>query len=126
MIGAFVTAAFFFAYTAVKMAAQDVGFGCTIGLSLNVYHGTLFAYTHEVLPSAHRATGNGITVAGNRAVGIPSAVIATTADTKTTAPVFICGGLLVAMELVSVVFPLGLWAEKFLRATSTILDRQPR
>lgn len=26
----------------------------------NIYYGTLYAYTPEVLPSAHRGTGNGI------------------------------------------------------------------
>ncbi|KAK0705536.1 major facilitator superfamily domain-containing protein [Lasiosphaeris hirsuta] len=105
LIGAFTTAGFFFAYTSVRTAAQDVGFSCAIGFSLNVYYGTLYAYTPEVLPSAHRATGNGVAVACNRVMGILSAVIATVANTSTSAPIYICGGLLVAMGLVSAVFP---------------------
>lgn len=103
--GALMTAAFFFGYTAVRTPAQDAGFGCAIGFSLNVYYGTLYAYTPEVLPSAHRATGNGVAVACNRVMGILSAVIATVADTTTTAPIFVCGGLLVAMAAVSAAFP---------------------
>ncbi|KAK1754377.1 hypothetical protein QBC47DRAFT_447307 [Echria macrotheca] len=105
LIGALTTAAFFFAYTSVRTAAQDAGFGCAIGFSLNVYYGTLYAYTPEVLPSAHRATGNGVAVACNRVMGILSAVIATVGNTSTSAPIFVCGGLLVAMGLVSAAFP---------------------
>ncbi|SPQ27188.1 400c125c-2008-4781-9fc2-1baa70095ad8 [Thermothielavioides terrestris] len=105
LIGALMTAAFFFAYTAVRSAAQDVGFSCAIGFCLNVYYGTLYAYTPEVLPSAHRATGNGVAVACNRVMGILSAVIATVADTSTPVPIYICGALLVAMGLVAAVFP---------------------
>ena len=43
----------------------------------NIYYGTLYAYTPEVLPSAHRGTGNGISIGINRIMGILSAVIAT-------------------------------------------------
>lgn len=46
----------------------------------NIYYGTLYAYTPEVLPSAHRGTGNGIAIACNRVMGILSAVIATYAN----------------------------------------------
>lgn len=42
----------------------------------NIYYGTLYAYTPEVLPSAHRGTGNGISIGFNRIMGIMSAVIA--------------------------------------------------
>lgn len=38
------------------------------------------AYTPEVLPSAHRGTGNGLAVSANRVMGIISAVIATVSD----------------------------------------------
>jgi hypothetical protein len=46
----------------------------------NIYYGCLYAYTPEVLPSAHRGTGNGIAIGLNRIMGIMSAVIATEAD----------------------------------------------
>lgn len=104
-IGALVTMAFFFAYTAVRSEAQNVGFSCAIGFCLNIYYGTLYAYTPEVLPSAHRATGNGIAVACNRVMGILSAVIATFADTSTPVPIYLCAALFVAMAAVSAVFP---------------------
>lgn len=105
LIGALMTATSFFAYTAVRTKAEDIGFSCAIGFSLNVYYGTLYAYTPEVLPSAHRATGNGIAVACNRIMGILSAVIATVADTTTAVPIFICGGLLVTLGMVSLGLP---------------------
>ncbi|KAK4207826.1 hypothetical protein QBC37DRAFT_444253 [Rhypophila decipiens] len=104
-IGAFMTATFFFAYASVHTPAQDVGFSCAIGFCLNVYYGVLYAYTAEVLPSAHRATGDGVGVGFNRIMGIISAVIAAVADTSTTAPIFVCGALLVAIGVVSAVLP---------------------
>ena len=73
--GALVTMIFFFCYTQVRSEAQNVGFSCAISFWLNVYYGTLYAYTPEVLPSAHRTTGNGIAVGCNRIMGIISAVI---------------------------------------------------
>ncbi|KAK3370894.1 major facilitator superfamily domain-containing protein [Lasiosphaeria ovina] len=105
VIGALMTVAFLFAYTAVRTGSQDVGCSYAIGFCLNVYYGTLYAYTPDVLPSAHRATSNGVAVACNRTMGIISAVIATASDTSTTAPIFICGALLVAMSVVSTAFP---------------------
>ncbi|KAI0479117.1 MFS general substrate transporter [Xylariaceae sp. FL0804] len=105
VIGALLTMAFFFAYTAVSTAEQDVAFSCAIGFCLNIYYGCLYAYTPEVLPSAHRATGNGVAVACNRVMGIVSAVVATEADTATPAPIYICAALYLAMAAVAACFP---------------------
>ncbi|KAK8204599.1 Filamentous Growth Regulator [Zalaria obscura] len=87
IIGALVTMAFFFAYTQ------------------NIYYGTLYAYTPEVLPSAHRGTGNGIAIGLNRVMGILSAVIATVADTSTPVPIYICAALYIVMAAVACAFP---------------------
>lgn len=100
------TVAFFFAYTAVRNDTQNLGFNCAISFAINIYYGTLYAYSPEVLPSAHRATGNGTAVAFNRIMGILSAVIATYADTSTSAPIFVCAALFIAMAIVAVLFPL--------------------
>ncbi len=105
VIGALVTCAFFFAYTAVRTEPQNIGFSCAIGFCLNIYYGTLYAYTPEVLPSAHRATGNGVAVACNRVMGILSAVIATVADTSTSAPIYVCAAVFVGMAIISALFP---------------------
>lgn len=98
VIGALVTMAFVFAYTQVRNNAQNLGFNCAIDFALvsgqcgcaleallnassqNIYYGTLYAYSPEVLPSAHRGTGNGIAIACNRVMGILSAVVATYAN----------------------------------------------
>ena len=90
VIGALVTMVFFFAYTQVRTGAQNLGFNCAISFCLNIYYGTLYAYTPEVLPSAHRATGNGISVSFNRIMGIISAVVGVYANTSTPVPIYIC------------------------------------
>ena len=105
VIGALLTMAFFFAYTQVRTETQNVAFSCLIGFCLNIYYGTLYAYTPEVLPSAHRATGNGVAVACNRVMGILSAVIATVANTATSVPIYVCAALYIAMAAVAIAFP---------------------
>ncbi|KAF5561558.1 synaptic vesicle transporter SV2 [Fusarium phyllophilum] len=89
VIGALISMAFFFAYTSVKTSVQDITFTCLIAFCINIYYGTLYAYTPEVLPSAHRATGSAIAVACNRVMGIVSAVVATEANTDTPAPLHV-------------------------------------
>jgi MFS family permease len=105
VIGALLTVVFLFAYTQIKTKDQDVAFSCTVSFCLNIYYGTLYAYTPEVLPSAHRGTGNGISVACNRIMGIMSAIIATYADTSTPAPLWICGALFIGLAGISALFP---------------------
>lgn len=105
VIGALITMIFFFAYVAVKTAELDTAFTCLIACFLNIYYGTLYAYTPEVLPSAHRATGNGIAVAFNRIMGIVSAVVASEGDTATSAPLYVCAALFIAAAGVASVFP---------------------
>ncbi|MCJ1450161.1 hypothetical protein MMC28_000490 [Mycoblastus sanguinarius] len=105
VVGALITMAFFFAYTQVRSAAQNLGFNCAISCCLNIYYGTLYAYTPEVLPSAHRGTGNGIAIGCNRVMGILSAVIATVANTSTSVPIFICAALYIVMAIIAGAFP---------------------
>ncbi|KAI1826836.1 major facilitator superfamily domain-containing protein [Xylaria intraflava] len=105
VIGALVTMAFFFGYTAVNTSDENTAFSCVIAFCVNIYYGCLYAYTPEVLPTAHRATGNGIGVALNRIMGILSAVIATVANTHTTVPIYITAALYAAMAIVAVFFP---------------------
>lgn len=97
--------AFFLAYTQVKNQPSIVGMSSAIAFSLNLYYATLYAYTPEVLPSAHRATGNAIAAAFNRTMGILSAVIATAADTSSLTPMYVCAGLYLAMAGVAAAFP---------------------
>jgi hypothetical protein len=103
-IGAIITMVFFFAYTQVRSAAQNLGFNCAISFCLvrskqvysliiftntrvqNIYYGCLYAYTPEVLPSAHRGTGNGIAIGLNRVMGIMSGIIAEYANVSICHP----------------------------------------
>lgn len=96
---------FFFAYTAIRSEAENVAFNCVVSFAINIYYGTLYAYSPEVLPSAHRATGNGTAVAMNRIMGIMSAIIATYANSATSVPVYISAALFVAMAAVAALFP---------------------
>ena len=128
VIGALCTMAFFFAYTQVcnslvslpgwkksstklclfvqvRNESQNLGFSCAIAFFLDIYYGCLYAYTPEVLPSAHRATGNGVAVACNRIMGIISALIATYANTATSVPIYVCAALFFVMAVVSASFP---------------------
>lgn len=115
-VGALITMAFFFAYTAVRTPAANVGLSCAISFSLNIYYGTrklltrplvlyvacanlvlVYAYTPESLPSAHRATGNGVAVAFNRIMGLISSFIAAYGNTATSVPIFVCAALYIVM-----------------------------
>lgn len=96
---------FFFAYTSVRNDDQNIAFSCIVSFAINIYYGTLYAYSPEVLPSGHRATGNGTAVALNRVMGIMSAIVATYADTSTPVPVYICAALFAVMAAISAIFP---------------------
>ncbi|KAL4903999.1 hypothetical protein BDW74DRAFT_31446 [Aspergillus multicolor] len=105
IFGALITMVFFFCYTQVRTAAQNVAFTCIINFCLNIYYGTLYAYTPEVLPSAHRGTGNGIAIGFNRIMGIVSAVVGREADTTTSVPLYICAALYIVMAIIAGLFP---------------------
>jgi MFS family permease len=104
-IGALISMAFLFAYTAVKTDKVDVAMSCLTACAINIYYSTLYAYTPEVLPSAHRGTGNGMAVAFNRIMGIISSVVATAGNTATSAPLYVCAALFIGSAIVSVLFP---------------------
>lgn len=103
--GALSGTAMLFAYTVVRTMAQDIALSSLSGFFINVYYATLYAYTPEVLPSAHRTTGNGIAVACNRVMGLMSVVIAQYADTSTPAPVYVCAALFAFLAIISFLFP---------------------
>jgi hypothetical protein len=56
IIGALITMVFFFCYTQVRTASQNLGFTCAISFCLNIYYGTLYAYTPEVRSSHCHST----------------------------------------------------------------------
>ncbi|KAL2759268.1 hypothetical protein ACRALDRAFT_1047341 [Sodiomyces alcalophilus JCM 7366] len=105
VVGALLTMIFFFGYTAITTTTQNVAFSCVLACCINIYYGTLYAYTAEIFPSAHRATGSGIAVALNRVMGMISAVIAAEGGTDTPVPLYVCASLFLVIALVSAAFP---------------------
>lgn len=104
-VGAAVCMAFMFAYTAVRTQAQNLGISSAISVSLNVYLGVLYAYTPEVMPSRHRATGNGLSVCFNRITGSISPVVAYYANTSTSTPIYVMAVLMGVISIISMLFP---------------------
>jgi MFS family permease len=52
-IGAAITTALQFGYTQIKTPAQNVGVSCAISAASNIYYGTIYAYTPEILPGQY-------------------------------------------------------------------------
>ena len=48
IIGAIITMTFLFCYTQVRTPGQNLGFTCAITFCVNIYYGTIYAYTPEV------------------------------------------------------------------------------
>lgn len=104
-IGAALAMAFFFAYTTVRNAAQSLGFSCAISFTLFWYTGALFAYTTEVMPTAHRNTGYGIGYGINRLMGIVCAVIGSSVDLASDVPIYISAALFALLIILSILMP---------------------
>ncbi|KAL5001541.1 major facilitator superfamily domain-containing protein [Aspergillus recurvatus] len=104
-IGAAITTALQFGYTQIKTPAQNVGVSAAITAASNIYYGTIYAYTPEILPSSHRATGYGLCVVLNRVGGIVGVLVGSYANVQTTVPLFICAGLYAALVITSLLLP---------------------
>ncbi|EXJ87457.1 hypothetical protein A1O3_04417 [Capronia epimyces CBS 606.96] len=104
-VGAAITTALQFGYTQIKTPAQNVGVSCAISAASNIYYGTIYAYTPEILPAAHRATGYAICVILNRVGGIIGVLVGSYADVTTTAPLFVCGALFGLLIILSLLLP---------------------
>lgn len=64
-----------------------------------------YSYTPEVLPTAHRGTGCGLTLAAGRLASLSSPFIATYADLNTSAPIWVCLALYVTIACIAVILP---------------------
>ncbi|KAF2123001.1 major facilitator superfamily domain-containing protein [Lophiotrema nucula] len=104
-IGALFTMVLQFGYTQIKTPAQNLGVSAAITAASNIYYGTIYAYTPEILPSAHRATGYGICVVLNRIGGISGVLIGSYANVETTAPLFVCASLFGLLVILSLILP---------------------
>ncbi|KAL1850391.1 hypothetical protein VTK73DRAFT_9694 [Phialemonium thermophilum] len=104
-LGALITMVLQFGYTQIKTPDQNVGVSAAITAASNIYYGTIYAYTPEILPSAHRATGYGLCVVLNRVGGIAGVLIGSYANVETTAPLFVCASLFGLLVLLSLLLP---------------------
>ncbi|KGO40160.1 Major facilitator superfamily domain, general substrate transporter [Penicillium expansum] len=104
-LGALLTMVLQFAYTQIKTPAQNVGVSAAISAATNIYYGTMYAYTPEILPSAHRATGYAICVVFNRIGGIVGVIVGSYANVETTTPLFVCAALFALLIILSVLLP---------------------
>lgn len=104
-IGALITTALQFGYTQIRTPAQNVGVSSAISAASNIYYGTIYAYTPEILPAAHRATGYGICVVLNRVGGIIGVLVGSYANVQTTAPLFVCASLYSLLVVLSLMLP---------------------
>jgi hypothetical protein len=91
--------------TQINTPAQNVGVSAAITAASNIYYGTIYAYTPEILPSAHRATGYGMCVVLNRVGGITGVLIGSYANVETTAPLFVCASLFGLLVFLSLLLP---------------------
>ncbi|KAF2717108.1 putative sugar transporter [Polychaeton citri CBS 116435] len=104
-VGALATMALQLGYTQIKTPAQNLGVSAAISAASNIYYGTIYAYTPEILPTAHRATGYGLCVVLNRVGGIAGVLVGSYANVETTAPLFVCAGLFGLLILLSLMLP---------------------
>lgn len=51
-----------------------------IGAASNIYYATIYAYTPEILPAAHRVTGYAVCVVVNRLGGIVGVLVGSYAE----------------------------------------------
>ncbi|KAK1243999.1 hypothetical protein MKX08_002137 [Trichoderma sp. CBMAI-0020] len=104
-VGALATMVLQFGYTQIKTPAQNLGVSAAISAASNIYYGTIYAYTPEILPSAHRATGYGLCVVLNRVGGILGVLVGSYANVETTAPLFVCAALFGLLVVLSLILP---------------------
>lgn len=97
--------AFFFGFTAVRTSEQNLGLTAAINFSISMYLAPLYAYTAEVMPAAHRATGYSISYALNKCMGIVCAVIGASIEPTSIVPIYLCASLLAAIGILSAFLP---------------------
>lgn len=71
----------------------------------NIYYAVLYAYTPEILPTAHRATGYALCLVVNRLGGISGVLVGSYADVETVVPLFVVAGLYGALVVLSLILP---------------------
>lgn len=104
-IGGIVTMALLFGYTTVKNESSSGGFSTTSYLAMNIYYGSLFAYSPEVFPSCAKTTGAGIGLLLNRIGGIIAPIVVYYGDTTSSILLWVCGAIIGFIGLCALTLP---------------------
>lgn len=93
-------------YTIVRAEGANVVVASISYITINIYYGTLYAYTPEVLPTVTRATGASLCLASNRIAGMIVPVIYYFSSNKnSSAPVYVCGAIIGAIGILALALP---------------------
>lgn len=93
-------------YTVVRAEGANVVVASISYITINMYYGTLYAYTPEVLPTVTRATGASLCLAANRVAGMLVPVIYYFSNNKnSSAPIYVCGAIIGAIGILSLALP---------------------
>ncbi|CEJ91097.1 hypothetical protein VHEMI06834 [[Torrubiella] hemipterigena] len=98
-------AAFAGAFTSVRTEDANLTFSSLLGFFQNAFYGILYSYTPEVMPTAHRSTGCGLTLEEGRIASLSSPFIATFANLNMGTPIWVCLGLYVVIAAVALSLP---------------------
>jgi MFS family permease len=106
MFGAVASMAILFGYTTVRTPTADAGFGAATYFFVNIYYGTLYAYTPETFPTKARGTGVGVSMLVCRIFGAFAPVINYFGGkTGTSVPIWVCGALIGCLSVLTFLMP---------------------
>jgi MFS family permease len=106
IFGALASMAILFGYTTVRTPAGDAGFGAATYFFVNIYYGTLYAYTPEIFPTKARGTGVGVALVVCRIFGAFAPVVYYFgAKSGSSVPIWVCGALIGCLSVLSALMP---------------------
>ncbi|ODV84871.1 hypothetical protein CANARDRAFT_199634 [[Candida] arabinofermentans NRRL YB-2248] len=93
-------------YTTIRTEAENIALSSISYIFINVYYGTLYAYTPEALPTATRATGSSLALSANRFAGMLVPVIYYySSNSSSAAPIYVCGAVIGVVGLLALALP---------------------
>ncbi|UNI24496.1 hypothetical protein JDV02_010236 [Purpureocillium takamizusanense] len=97
--------AFAGAFTTVKSEAQNLAFSSMLGLWLNAVYSIIYGYTPQALDVEHRGLGAGLLMSMARISSLSAPFIATFADVRTSAPIWVACGCYGVIGLSALILP---------------------
>ncbi|KAI0170360.1 sugar transporter [Pestalotiopsis sp. NC0098] len=104
-VTAICAAAFCGGFTTVRNEAGNVAFSSMISFWQNAFYAILYSYTPEVMPTAYRGTGCGLTLAFGRIASLSAPFIATYGDLSTSVPIWVLVGVYGLIAIVAACLP---------------------